>query len=65
MEGRDTAKIFSEFKGNLNIDNIDDDNKSTNSEPKTKLVTYKKEFTDSINEKKKNIQILSYTNHII
>ena len=53
MEGRDTAKIFSEFKGNLNIDNIDDDNKSTNSEPKTKLVTYKKEFTDSIDEKKK------------
>jgi len=53
MEGRDTAKIFSEFKGNLNIDNNDEDNKSTISEPKTKLSTYKKEFTDSIDEKRK------------
>ena len=51
MEGRDTAKIIFNFKDNLNID--EEDNKSTISEPKTKLSSYKKDFTDLVDEKRK------------
>ena len=51
MEGRDTAKIIFNFKDNLNID--EEDNKSTISEPKTKLSSYKKDFIDSVDEKRK------------
>ena len=51
MEGRDTAKIIFNFKDNLNID--EEDNKSTISEPKTKLSSYKKHFIGSVDEKRK------------